>query len=406
MGFSNVQLRFMIYIEIKRYERIKERGKIMPATKDESKNGTWRYQKLVTHPTTKERVYLKKRGFKTKREAELAEAIAVSEIMGIDDVEALPFEFVLDDYLNYKSKRINARSLEKISRMINGYIREQVEKYDMRTYSASDARSFYDNLIDAERSNNYKNQIVELIKSIFRFAETMYGLKNNPVRNMEKFKSFKAKKNFQVYSIEEFFKYIGTFSEESDYEYSIKLFFSVLFWSGLRRGECKGLKWNDINYSTSEIRVDEQFIDKDPNLGRICTSVKTENALRSVLVDKHLISMFKHLHDNRIKHPNYSEDEFIFLRQDRTIPFADNMIDKRNAVHAKKAGLKKIRIHDFRHSFATMNYALKADAKTISSQLGHSSLTITLDIYVNMFSDKNHERINLIESAKNEFLSK
>lgn len=387
------------------YELLKERGKIMPATKDESKNGTWRFQKLLTHLITGEKIKLRKRGFKTKREAELAEAMAVSEIMGLNEVDALPFKFILDDYLAFKSKRVNARSLEKISRMINGYIREHVANHDMRTYSASDARRFYDKLIDDMRSNNYKNQIIELIKSIFRFAETMYGLKNNPVRNMEKFKSFKAKKYFQVYSIEEFFKYINSYSEENDYEYSIKLFFSVLYWSGLRRGECKALKWNDINYSTSEIRVDEQFIDKDPQLGRICTTVKTENALRTVLVDQDLMNMFKHLQDSRIKHPDYSEDEFIFLRQDRTLPFADNTIDKRNLAHAKMAALKKIRIHDFRHSFATMNYALGADAKTISSQLGHSSLTITLDIYVNMFSDKNHERVSLIESAKSKYLN-
>lgn len=387
------------------YELFKERGKIMPATKDESKNGTWRFQKLLTHPITGEKINLRKRGFKTKREAELAEAMAVSEIMGLNEVDALPFKFILDDYLAFKSKRVNARSLEKISRMINGYIREHVANHDMRTYSASDARRFYDKLIDDMHSNNYKNQIIELIKSIFRFAETMYGLKNNPVRNMEKFKTFKAKKHFQVYTMDEFFKYINTYGEESDYEYSIKLFFSVLYWSGLRRGECKALKWNDINYLTSEIRVDEQFIDKDPGLGRICTNVKTENALRTVLVDQHLMRMFKQLHDSRIEHTDYSDDEFVFLRQDRSLPFADNTIDKRNAVHAKKAGLRKIRIHDFRHSFATMNYALGADAKTISSQLGHSSLTITLDIYVNMFSDKNHERVNLIESAKSKFLN-
>jgi integrase len=383
---------------------MQERNENMPATKDESKNGTWRYQKLITHPITGERVFLRKRGFKSKREAELAEAMVVSEIVGLNDAGALPFKFVLDDFLSYKSKRVNARSFEKISRLINGYIREHVEKYDMRLYSASDARRFYDHLIDEQRSNNFKNQIIELLKSVFRFAETMHGLKSNPVRNMEKFKTYKAKKNFQVYSIEEFFKFINTFSEENDYEFSMKLFFSVLFWSGLRRGECKGLKWNDINYSTFEIRVDEQFIDKDPNLGRICTRVKTENALRSVLVDRRLMSMFKHLHNYRKQHPEYNDNEFIFLRQDRTIPFADNTIDKRNAAHAKKAGLRKIRIHDFRHSFATMNYALGADAKTISSQLGHSSLTITLDIYINMFADKNHARVSLIEDAKNKYL--
>ena len=69
-------------------------------------------------------------------------------------------------------------------------------------------------------------------------------------------------------------------------------------------------------------------------------------------------------------------------------------------MHAKKAGIKRIRVHDFRHSFASLNYALGVDPKTISTQMGHSNLTITLDTYVNLFDDKVKDRVNIIDKVR------
>jgi integrase len=97
---------------------------------------------------------------------------------------------------------------------------------------------------------------------------------------------------------------------------------------------------------------------------------------------------------------NFSIDEFIFKRKEDDYPFADNTIDHRNRVHSRLSGLKKIRIHDFRHSFASMNYDLGADMKTISEQMGHSNLTITQNVYTSMFQKKNDERIALVNKAR------
>lgn len=79
------------------------------------------------------------------------------------------------------------------------------------------------------------------------------------------------------------------------------------------------------------------------------------------------------------------------------------MIENRNKLHAKKASVKRIRAHDFRHSFVSLNYALGVDPKTISTQMGHNNLTITLDTYVNLFDDKVKDRVNIINKVRNKF---
>ena len=89
---------------------------------------------------------------------------------------------------------------------------------------------------------------------------------------------------------------------------------------------------------------------------------------------------------------------------DESIPLADTTIDRLNRLHAQMAKLKRIRIHDFRHSFASVNFSLGADVATISRQLGHSSISITLDIYVTMISKKNDERVGMLNDARNSVL--
>lgn len=149
-------------------------------------------------------------------------------------------------------------------------------------------------------------------------------------------------------------QFISTFSEENDYELSIKVFFTVLYWGGVRRGECKALKWNDIDFEMNTIRFDEQFIDKDPNEGRVCTDVKTENSLRAIYVDDLTMDLLKKLYTLRCNVNTFNNDSYIFLRKDLSNPFADTMIENRNKLHAKKAGIKRIRIQDFRHTCATL----------------------------------------------------
>ena len=214
----------------------------MPATKDENKNGLWRYQKVVYHPVTGERIVLRKRGFSSKKEAEIAEAVVISEIIGYKGESKLPFEDVIQEYLKYKSKRVNLRTLEKLERLFDGFIIPAVKGKDMVKFSNRDATKFYDQLLEHTESSNYRNKIIEKIKSLYIFAEMQYDLSTNPVRAFKKFKAKKQKRVFQVYSMQEFEQFISTFSEENDYELSIKVFFTILYWAGVRRGECKALK--------------------------------------------------------------------------------------------------------------------------------------------------------------------
>jgi integrase len=372
----------------------------MAATKDERGNGKWRYQKVVVNPTTGKRYNLRKRGFSSKKAAEIAESLAVSLVMGSNGPNSVQFDDCIKQYIDYKSKRITNRSIEKLERLFNGFIIPSVTGKDMREFSSREVNLFYESLIDFSSSSNYRNKIVELLKSLFMFAEMQYGIVNFSIKSLQRFKVKRTRKQYSIYTMDEFEKFISTFNIEDNFEFGLKVFFSILYWSGLRRGECKALKWNDIDYKSGTIRVDEQFIDKDPEFGRVCTFLKTDHSYRTVYLDEYTMALIRDYFKYKSKNLDFSISDFLFERNNMKIPFPDTTIENRNKIHAMKAGLKRIRVHDFRHSFASLNYTLGVDPKTISTQMGHSSLTITLDTYVNIFDDKVKARADVISLAR------
>lgn len=376
----------------------------MPATKQD--NGFWRFQKVMVDPLTGEKTRLRKRGFKTKRDAEIAEATAILLYSSEPElIEELPVSIVIDDFIALKQANINARSMQKKLRMINSFIRPYLGDVDLHQFTNLDARRYYDRLLKFETTPNHKNEILALTKSIFVHAENSFGISISQIRRLQKFKNIKRSKGlFNVYDIEEFEKFNSTFPDSNDYELTVKTFFNVLFWTGLRRGEAKGLRWDDISFKNKTIRVDEQYVDKDPFQGRLVCDVKTENSIREVLTDNLTMSMLKRLKEMRMHFDNFNDDQFVFLRENELVPLADTTIDRMNRVHSKMAGLKRIRIHDFRHSFASVNFSLGADVATISRQLGHSTISMTMDIYVTMMSKMNDERISMLNNARSEII--
>lgn len=379
----------------------------MPASKEKGKYGTWRYQKSVKNSLTGETVRLRKKGFRTKAEAELAEALAISELSNKPIVyNSLYFKVIIDDYLELKKATTRSRSVQKKERMINQHIIPILGDEDMNIFNPSVAKHFYDYVLMLDSSINFKNELIRLTKSIFYHGELHFGISAQPIRRLSLLKVNKSStKEFKVYDIEEFLKYDSTFPSVTENDLALKTFFNVLFWTGMRRGEAKGLKWNDINFTKKEIRVDEQFVDKDPILGRTLCDVKTPNSNRTILTEDYTFELLKILKDFKMKDINFSEDNLIFLRKNSVLPFADTSIDRINSEHAKLAKLKHIRVHDFRHSFASVNFSLEVDVATISRMMGHSSISITINTYVSMMSKKNKERVEKINNARMKLLT-
>ncbi|WMJ84220.1 site-specific integrase [Oscillospiraceae bacterium LTW-04] len=153
--------------------------------------------------------------------------------------------------------------------------------------------------------------------------------------------------------------------------------------TGLRRGELLALKWSDINWDEQTITIYRNLvcINGEHKFG----SPKTKSGNRKLLLSESLIEKLRQhrVRQNKIRlqlGSTYKNNDLICCRDDGS-PYHTGSFSHKFANFLKKHGLKHIRLHDIRHTNATMMLENGIPAKIASERLGHSGIAITLDTY-------------------------
>jgi len=151
--------------------------------------------------------------------------------------------------------------------------------------------------------------------------------------------------------------------------------------SGARRGEILGLKWSDIDWENSQIRIRRTF-----NSGQ-WYKPKSKSSVREIdLGPKMMIELKKW----KLACPA-NDLELVFPDKDGGPLEPTLMLRNQFAPTLEKAGIKKIRFHDLRHTKVSLMIAQGENIKYIQSQLGHSSPTVTLKVYAHLMKSTNQE---------------
>lgn len=139
--------------------------------------------------------------------------------------------------------------------------------------------------------------------------------------------------------------------------------------TGMRRGELLALTWNDIDLDRKLIRVNKSF-----HNGRV-EETKTKNSVRNVCIPNNLSDVLKNW--KRVA----PKSNIVFCNSTGNHIDPDNMVKRYFKPCLEKAGVKNIRFHDLRHTYASLMIAKKIPIKFIQQQMGHSSIQVTLDKY-------------------------
>lgn len=168
-------------------------------------------------------------------------------------------------------------------------------------------------------------------------------------------------------------------------------FFYTELTTGLRRGEMCGLMWQDFNAKNGTLQVKRQVVKTDGE-GLTVNDPKTKTGIRLI----HLPPSTVNLLTNRKKH---SYSRWIFPNPvSPESPMNPQTPYNRLKVLLRYAGIPPIRFHDLRHTFATHAMANGVDPKTLSSILGHTNASFTLDTYTHVTMDMQQKASNVVES--------
>ncbi|QCT01004.1 integrase family protein [Paenibacillus algicola] len=162
---------------------------------------------------------------------------------------------------------------------------------------------------------------------------------------------------------------------------------------GLRREEIVGLRWQYVDLAKRLIHIEE--VRTSAGSQEVVKTPKTEKSRRVLFITEELLEVLlkvKSKQDNhkRILGENYMDSGYVFTH-DNGKPYRVNYITKAFKDFLEKNNLPKIRLHDLRHTFASILYEAGVDLKAISEALGHSDLGTTNKIYTHRF-DKTHKK--------------
>ena len=160
-----------------------------------------------------------------------------------------------------------------------------------------------------------------------------------------------------------------------DYE----LYFNVLVRTWVRRGECRGLKWENIDFDNHNIYIRQQVYNDE------ITTLKTASARRTIELPKEspLFTLLKHEKERQqlLLKDSFSEQRLVFSRGDGK-PWAEGYWRNRlRKLRSKLSFKKKWAFHTLRHTGLTLNIADGQEIGKVSRMAGHSKTSMTLDVY-------------------------
>lgn len=351
----------------------------MPVYKDK-KNGKWyvsyTFKDLPTN-TFKKRV---KRGFETKKAAEKWERENYSSTSEERSEEQPVFDKTFKDVasewedLSESSDVSRTRHIEHFKyRLSNIFTNKAVNKI-----TKADLVEWRAKLGSTDYATNTKNATISFVKSVLTYTSMMYGFKNEGLI-LKAFRKTNEEllRERPTWTPEEFNLFLDKVSD--DY----KLFFEFLFWTGCRRGEAIALQKKDILGANCYI----QYSQRTQKAGLRPTKTKTT---RWITMDDNLSQKINtHLEDN--------DGSYVF---GGSKGLSCSPIDDEFKKAIEESGVKKIRLHDLRHSHATWLINNGVNIVAISKRLGHATIEQTLNTYSHLLQSTDTDMMNTINSLK------
>jgi integrase len=348
----------------------------MAQYKDESRN-TW-YCKFSYQDWTGKRRQKLKRGFKTKRDAAAWERSFLEKQQGTPDMS---FQSLYDLYAEDLSAHTRESTYRTRICLIKKHILPFWKDKKLNEITPADVRSWQGEIKKTALSEHTQYAANNYLSTMFNFAVKYYGLPSNPCRFVKTIGKIHRSVNF--WTVDEFRLFLPTVQDPI-----LRAALMTLFYSGIRCGELLALTVKDFDPQEKTITIRGTF----HRFNRIdtITEPKTDNSRRVIPVPDFLAEELQSLL-SKIYDPDPDERIFSTVTSSRLY----TAIQK----GAEAAGVKRIRVHDLRHSHVSLLINLDFPPLLIAERIG-DSVDMVNRIYGHLYPSRHKEVAAKLEQFK------
>lgn len=350
----------------------------MPVYKDDkAKKNPWFYQFYTGEIMNGKRERMKKRGFRTKKEAESAMVQAKADLERGERVKDK--KLTVDVYLKswFENKQnINAITRELYESYLRIHIIPGLGHHQLSKLSSMDIQNFISTLRQKELAENTIKRIFSVINTALNQACKMELVRRNVAGAVSKPKG--ERRELKVWDLDTIHTFLEATHDGS--RYSIVMYLALM--TGMRQGELLGLRWSDIDFDQKTIHI-QQSLARDGKT--INHALKSKKSIRSVAISRETAVRLKE-HRKLIvmemvkEGENYQKNDLVICTS-RGTPASSRSIMKVWNKFIERLELPRITFHDLRHTHASLLLQQGVHPKVVSERLGHSSVVITLDTY-------------------------
>lgn len=339
---------------------------------------------------------IRRRGFKTKREAEAAKTKMLYKINKGTFIgpAKMKMEELAEKWLRMKSRDIQETTYIGYEHLINKHIKPYFSQVRIDKVRPLEIVEFYNNLYDkAGLSGTTVQKIHILLNCFFEYAQKMELISKNPVDPVDRPKE--EERIINVWDIQEVRYFLDNMKDDP-----LFVAYHLAVVEGMRQGEILGLRWKDIDFKDQALSI-RQTLSNDGK--RLKPGAKNKSSLRSILLTEETMNVLKshQRHQSIIKREAGSAFKDLDLVVCTKVGTPVNPSNLRRSFYRgiDKCGMKRIRFHDLRHTHATICLQSNMHPKIVAERLGHSDVRVTLNTYSHILPSMQQQAANEISQA-------
>ena len=333
-------------------------------------------------------------------EAKILELKLLQEIRHETPAKRVTLRELFKEYCDVRKNEVRETTMDKSKRIIEYHIMPELGDIKLSKLDSRVITQWKLSMEGKVISLSTRQSAIAAFRALLNYAVKMDYLARNPLVKVGNFKnSGEIKKEMDFYTAEEFKKFISAARQNAQEaekrgflsEWDYYVFFAIAFYTGLRKGEIHGLRWEDI--SKGYLSVKRSVTQKLKGADRE-TPPKNTASIRTLQIPKPLTLI---LDEHKKRWEKYEGFNSSFKICGGTRSLRDTSIEKHNKKFAQLAGVKQIRIHDFRHSHVSLLANNGINIQEIARRFGHAKIEMTWNTYSHLYPKEEERAIKILD---------